>query len=518
MKSSVWSYVLGCLVTLFIWSATVAICVIAIPSKDVEHQNDELDMLDESVYLEENQGIDTEQKAEPQIEYNSETDLGGIDYSERKYWVDYPEPADDGKMKYATDVFFICPSFFQSENDELRVDIENDEQRNGFADTVHLQKGIYEGKANFFAPYYREMTLNGYYENRVSLDTREQVLNAAYEDIKAAFKYYLENINPRVAQEDGTEKRRAIVLAGFSQGSDMLKRLLTDSDFAGMGLTDNNELVAAYLIGWNITDDDVKRLEANGIHMAESETDLKVVVSFCSEAISNTHSVIVPEKTNGINPLTWSTSSEKADCSLNKGFCYVQQGEIQTEWSHYTGAYLDPNRGTLKLTDVDATCANPQLGFLNEGDYHCYDWQIFYRDLEYNVQKRIAAYHNVQDFDSFKNLKAGPTVVDKQAERKAAKEKAEDERKAEAERKAAQEAAAAAAALQSGAAGQQPQEQNTEQQPQGAAAANLVGTSQEPGIPPDVKAAREEAERQRAEAEQQREIDRQKDIELNGGQ
>ena len=56
------------------------------------------------------------------------------------------------------------------------------------------------------------------------------------------------------------------------------------------------------------------------------------------------------------------------------------------------GAYLDTQRGTLKVTDVTPEEYPGGLSFLEDGNYHLYDYQFFYRNLEENVQDRIEQY------------------------------------------------------------------------------------------------------------------------------
>ena len=80
---------------------------------------------------------------------------------------------------------------------------------------MFMEKGIYDEDARFFAPYYRQAGLNAY---ELSAEEREPYLDSAYEDVKDAFLYYLENYN------DG----RPIILAGFSQGANLSIRLLKD--------------------------------------------------------------------------------------------------------------------------------------------------------------------------------------------------------------------------------------------------------------------------------------------------
>ncbi|MDP2842285.1 MAG: DUF3089 domain-containing protein, partial [Acetobacterium sp.] len=57
-----------------------------------------------------------------------------------------------------------------------------------------------------------------------------------------------------------------------------------------------------------------------------------------------------------------------------------------------TGAYLDPDRGTLRVTGVNPADFPPVLDIFQEGVYHLYDYQFFYRNLQANVKERIGNY------------------------------------------------------------------------------------------------------------------------------
>ena len=305
-------------------------------------------------------------------------DRDALDYSDEDNWAyladDSSEVEDVG-----VDVFYVCPSFYNPpETDIYSIDLDDEDQLEGFKNTVGLQKGIYDDKARFYAPYYRQASLNVYYADRADLDTREEFLAAGYRDIKDAFDYYMENYN------DG----RGVVLAGFSQGSDMLKRLMMDEDFP---LAENDIFIAAYLIGWNIQEEDLKPLEDNGIYMAEEELDTQCIISFCSESKDINGTVMVPEGvyTYGINPLNWMTDG--TDGVDTVGICWDLSGDgtINQETTWEIGAYRDMERGTLKVTRVSADRFAPDLPFCPPGDFHVWDYRFFYRPLEENVQKRI---------------------------------------------------------------------------------------------------------------------------------
>ena len=212
----------------------------------------------------------------------------------------------------------------------------------------------------------------------MTAEEQEAYLDLAYQDVSDAFTYYMSEVN------DG----RPLILAGFSQGSQMLLRLLEDYfDEASY----QDLLVAAYCIGWPVTEEDLNQYPH--LQMAQGEDDTGVIISFNTEAGGITESLVVPAGTQAlaINPLNWKTDSTPADKSLNQGACFTNyDGEIETEVPQFTGAYLDPDRGTLRVTDVDPAAYSNSL--FPDGVYHLYDYQFFYRNLQENVAVRTAAY------------------------------------------------------------------------------------------------------------------------------
>lgn len=291
---------------------------------------------------------------------------GGIDYSDKKNWAFYPDA-----VEYEVDIFFIAPTSGMDDSYNMRMDDEG--YKSSFVGATTMEKGIYDTKADFYAPFYRQVSLECYDLNEAE---REKYLEIAYKDIDDAFNYYMKNIN----------KGRPYILAGFSQGGDMIKRLLENNSNV------NDNMVAAYAIGWNFTEEDVKKHP--NIIMAQSENDLGVVVSFCSESPEyNGSNIIAPDGTLGINPLNWRTDSEVAGKDQNSGACFTNySGVILSEIPELCGAYRDETRGTLKVTDVTSEDYPAGLGFLEDGNYHLYDYQFFYRNLQKNVETRIDKY------------------------------------------------------------------------------------------------------------------------------
>ena len=152
-----------------------------------------------------------------------------------------------------------------------------------------------------------------------------------------------------------------------------------------------DRLIAAYCIGWMVTEEDLERYPH--LKMAESDDDTGVIISFNSEAENIEASIIVPRgvRTLSINPLNWKTDSTYADRSLNKGACFTDySGSVTSEIPYLTGAYIDPERGTLRVMDVNPSDYSSPL-FPDEV-YHLYDYQFFFRNLQENVAIRTASW------------------------------------------------------------------------------------------------------------------------------
>lgn len=295
-------------------------------------------------------------------------------YSDKSNWA-YFETDVQGKD---ADVFFICPTVYGGDENVFNMSLKDKETKENFLGAINMEKGIYDKECRFFAPYYRQAALNVY---EMDIADRERYMKIAYEDIKEAFEYYLENYN----------KGKPIVLAGFSQGADLSIRLLKDC-FADKAV--NKLLVACYAIGWRISGEEMKGY--SHLKFAEGEKDTGVIISFNSEAENITDSLMIPKgmKTLAINPLNWKTDGTVADKSQNAGACFTDySGNIVKEIPELTGAYIDEVRGALKVTDVTAKDYPAVLYIFEDGVYHLYDYQFFYRNLQKNVTMRVAEYN-----------------------------------------------------------------------------------------------------------------------------
>lgn len=293
------------------------------------------------------------------------------DYTIRDSWAYFAHTT--GESPSIIDVFMVAPTVELGKDGILNAAMASPEYRKKLTGALNMQLGIYAGDAVVFAPYYRQATLAVFGLQKARYDKH---LSIAYEDIRRAFLHF-------AAFSD-----RPFVLTGFSQGAihilELLKEFFHDENY-------QDRLVAAYVLGWRITPDDLASYPH--LKMAQSDDDVGVIVSFNSEAQHITSSLFVPEgiKTLSINPLNWRSDASPAGKELNKGACFTDHsGSIKSEIKALTGAYIDPVRGTLKLPDIREQ-DYPGILF-EDGIYHLYEYLFFYRNLQSNIKERIRAF------------------------------------------------------------------------------------------------------------------------------
>lgn len=307
----------------------------------------------------------------------SDSEFGGepLDYSSAGNWIVYA----DGENTDA-DIFIIAPTV--STGDDYIMKLDESAPLSSFLSQTNVFREIFGPTSRTFSPLYRQATMKTYDLPREDWDYYMEI---AFRDVSAAFQYYLENENDE----------RPIILMGFSQGADMGIRLMQEY-FGDEQLA--SQLVAAYLIGSPITAEMTEKYPQ--LKMAQGEGDTGVIISFDCETPEVKESVLNPadQKILSINPLNWKTDSTPADKSLNKGSRLLNgRGELKREATELCGAYIDPNRGVLKVTDVDAADYKPVLSILGPGVLHVYDTQLFYQNLKDNAALRLQNYLNAHD-------------------------------------------------------------------------------------------------------------------------
>ena len=260
------------------------------------------------------------------------------------------------------DVFFVCPTVYGGNAEAPLMSLDDEETKAKFIGATNMERGIYDDKCRFFAPFYSQIGLWTYTQEKHLADS---LLNVAYSEVRDAFLNFLENYN----------NNRPFILAGFSQGAEHCIRLLKEF---GNQQDITEKLIACYAIGWHLTKEEV--MQYPWLKPATSETDLGTIILYSSEAPNITESMIIPENmwTYSINPLSWTANNDTISKTNNKGACFTDyEAKIKKEIPELTGAYIDEERGALKITDVTGEEYPAILPIFKDGEFHIYDYQFF---------------------------------------------------------------------------------------------------------------------------------------------
>ena len=290
------------------------------------------------------------------------------DYSKADAWASNPASPDK-----PVDVFYVYPTIYPGTSPN-NMDVFDKGLRSAVQGLLKAQAGVYSNSANLYAPYYRQvsfacldpkqdMTLNRYF--RIGAD-----------DVHRAFDFYLNFLN----------QGRPFILASHSQGSVVMLDLLR-SRFKDPTL--QAKLVAAYVIGYSITGEDLKKYP--WIKTAKGADDTGVVISWNTQAPGATGSPVLRPGAFCINPLSWTTDETPAGKELNLGAVFFDdfKGKVLREVPNYTGARVDKKSGALVTTPPDKDL---KIGHFPPGVLHKFDYAFWYRNLQQNVETRIKAY------------------------------------------------------------------------------------------------------------------------------
>ena len=212
---------------------------------------------------------------------------------------------------------------------------------------------ILAGDLNFYSPFYRQVTMETYADESLIAER----FPTAMGDVREAFQYYLKNLN----------SGRPFVLAGFSQGGQALVELLKE-------LPDDcqSRMVAAYVLGWKITEDDL--LQTNAIVPAEGRNDTGVTICYNSvESPDAANPLVSGGNTVAINPVNWTTDATPA----------VLFDSLTVT--------LDPATKLL-LVDGYAGTGYAWKPYFKDGCYHTFEIRWYGDSLRENIAERCQAY------------------------------------------------------------------------------------------------------------------------------
>lgn len=231
--------------------------------------------------------------------------------------------------------------------------------------TILYQASIFNGMGRVYAPRYRQAHLYAYFVERDTA-AAHRAFELAYEDVRRAFRYYLEHYN----------QGRPIVLAAHSQGSTHGIRLVKEF-FDGKPLQD--QLVAAYLVGMPVLRDAFEQIKPC---QTPDQTGC-----FCSwRTFKMDHEPkdfpMGPEIAV-TNPLSWTTGKELAPKSENLGAVLTHFDRVFPQLAN-----AQVNNGILWTNKPKF----PWSFLLTRRNYHVADFNLYYINVRENAKRRTNAY------------------------------------------------------------------------------------------------------------------------------
>jgi hypothetical protein len=319
------------------------------------------------------------------------------DYARTENWIARPDIAEnpsrwapDGAGGYALDMprtatFFVHPTTYL-ERDRWNAPIDPGGEPGQRARLfVQSQASAFSQFSDVWAPKYRQAAYGAFL---LKSEDAQKALDLAYRDVLAAFDAFM------AAQPQD----RPVILAGHSQGSLHLMRLLVDRKAQLKG-----RLVAAYVVGWPVSIS--ADLPATGMSPCTRPKETGCLLSWQSfKEPANTQLVtdawVGTMGFNGsarsrddmlcTNPLTGSKDGT-AGQQLNVG-TLIPNGDLST--------------GKLEAGLVGARCDNgfllidgtiPPMGnyVLPGNNYHVYDYALFWGSIEKDaIERSFAARQN----------------------------------------------------------------------------------------------------------------------------
>lgn len=315
-------------------------------------------------------------------------------YADPAMWYARPDMAGTNPAQWLPDglsekgppvdaaVFFIHPTSYLDKR-HWNAPIDNAPAKRIATIVVRAYGSVFNASPDLWAPRYRQATLGSFVSDAPEA---RQAHDLAYADVAEAFDAF-------VAAQPAD---RPIVLAGHSQGSLILKRLLAEK-VAGKPIAER--IAAAYVIGWLVdTNTDLPRM---GLPACAAADQAGCVVSFLSfadqaDTAMMRHSYERFAGRSGAdqpaylcsNPLTGGIGGS-APASANAGAIVP---DLKFEKARLAPAFVGAScaaDGTLRIG------TGPNIGrlVLPGGNYHVYDYALYWLPLRQDFARRVAAWH-----------------------------------------------------------------------------------------------------------------------------
>ncbi|TAE54991.1 MAG: DUF3089 domain-containing protein [Bacteroidetes bacterium] len=290
------------------------------------------------------------------------------DYAQAENWAALPEKQDsadltppgvapENQANVPADVFFIHPTTYMggatwnASTADQELNITTDKY------SIKNQASVFNHAGRVYAPRYRQMCYGGFFATDTA--SEHKALRLAYSDVKRAFEYYLKNHN----------QGRPIIIASHSQGS-VHALWLVKEFFDGKPL--QNQLVAAYIVGWPFHEDEFKSLP-----VCAEPSGTGCVVGWCTwrEGCIPKNYDTYYKGAVVVNPISWRYDEALAPESEHKGFLWRDYEKIYSE-----RLFAQAHGGILWV--------KRPLAILPQQNYHIGDYNLFWLDIRTNVALR----------------------------------------------------------------------------------------------------------------------------------
>jgi hypothetical protein len=336
-----------------------------------------------------------ETSLDPKVPFQTYARPKAPDYSQASAWALNPVGQAARQIPGPVDVFFVHPTTYNGgRNWNGPID---DRAASRELERVMLPNyaGPFARVGRVFAPRYRQASLYAY---RMALrdDTRD-ARRFAYDDVLAAFRYYMAHYN----------FSRPYIIVGVEQGAEMADRLIREEVDRNPGLA--AKLTAAYLIDAVVPAAGYGQNAPVPVCRARGQTRCVVAWAAVDESdpvaarrLLNRAWVWTPDWSldnlaDGqpvlcVNPLLGASSNEDAPAKLNLGA--VNASEL--EWGA-RAAFL-PRQvsarcvdGVLRISQPRSSSLRPAANWPDKFKERPYN--PFFADIEADAMKRVAAYY-----------------------------------------------------------------------------------------------------------------------------
>jgi len=310
---------------------------------------------------------------------------GNPNYANSSNWLALPSTTAPKKK---VDVFYLSDTTYQKPNANSPNigPIDDPAMQTGAKNALTRTATAFENVADIYAPYNRQV--DAMYKSSLPIPQQLKLeAGIPTSDAMSAFDYYIKNYN----------KGRPFILAGHSQGSNLIANIL--ADYMKKNPNVYKRMVAAYVIGFSITP---QYLQQNpNLKFATGPSDTGVIVSYNTEAsvLGGVNPVTMPGGI-AINPITWTLGEEIAPAELSAGSLLLNKdGSAQlgkdgnpVRVPHYADAQVNKARGVVICSTADVNLLSPGNALLPKGVYHSFDYPFYYFNLRANADARVAAY------------------------------------------------------------------------------------------------------------------------------